>query len=136
MSLETLIKGGTFMSHNPNYTKYSNFSKPQEAPVVEPEVKVEETSVVTEEPVATPDPEVVVPVQETEEDNDDIIGVVDGCSKLNVRKEANAEAAVLATLSKGAKVKVDIDESTDDFYKVCTEAGVEGYCMKKYINID
>lgn len=129
------------MSHNPNYTKYSNFSKPQEATVVEPEVKVEETvteetPAVTEDPVATPDSEAVVSVQETEEDNDEIIGVVADCAKLNVREEANAEASVLTTLAKGAKVKVDFFESTNDFYKVCTEAGVEGYCMKDYINID
>lgn len=114
------------MSHKPNYTKYSNFSKPQEAPVVEPEVKDEEETViesVTEEPVI-------------EEDGDETIGVIVKCERLNVRETASPDATVLTTVPKGAQVKVNIFESTNDFYKVCTEAGVEGYCAKDYINID
>ena len=34
-----------------------------------------------------------------------------------------------------ALVVVDLDESTEDFYKVICEDGVEGYCMKDYIEI-
>ena len=109
------------MSHKPNYTKYSNFSKPQEAPVVEPEVKDEEETVV--EPVI-------------EEDGDETIGVIVKCERLNVRETASPDATVLTTVPKGAQVKVNILESTNDFYKVCTEAGVEGYCAKDYISID
>ena len=118
------------MSQKPNYTKYSNYSKHQESPAVEPEVKVEEEVVdaVTEEPI-------VDPVVE-EEDDDVIIGVVADCPKLNVREEASSDATILTTIPKGAQVKVDIFESTNDFYKVCTEAGVKGYCAKDYINID
>lgn len=118
------------MSHKPNYTKYSNFSKPQEAPVVEPEVKDEEETVieaVTEEPVVEP----VI-----EEDGDETIGIIVKCERLNVRETASPDATVLTTVPKGAQVKVNIFESTSDFYKVCTEAGVEGYCAKDYISID
>ena len=27
------------------------------------------------------------------------------------------------------------DESTEDFYKICTESGINGYCLKKFIEI-
>lgn len=103
---------------------YTNYSKPQEAPAA-PEVK-EETPV-TEEPAAP---------ETTPEEVDTVIGVVTECVKLNVRKEPVADAEILTTIPLGAEVQVDIFESTEDFYKVCTGAGVEGYCVKDYINID
>jgi hypothetical protein len=30
---------------------------------------------------------------------------------------------------------IDEKESTEEFYKVCTAAGIEGFCMKKFIAI-
>ena len=106
---------------------YTKHSKTQE-----PEVKSEETKV-TEDPITTP--VTPAPTVETEE-NDTIIGIVVECAKLNVRKEPAADAEILTTIPKGSEVQVDIFESTEDFYKVCTGAGVEGYCVKDYINID
>lgn len=60
-------------------------------------------------------------------------GMVTECLKLNVRKEPSADGEVLAIIDALSEVKVDVDESTDDFYKVCTAAGIEGFCMRKYI---
>lgn len=106
---------------------YTNYSKPQQpAPVVEPEVKVE-APVVEEAPVATPDPVV--------EETNEIIGVVTDCLKLNVRKEPNKDADILCEIMLAAEVMVDKAKSTEDFYKVVTASGVEGYCMKKFISI-
>lgn len=128
--------------HNHNYT---NYSKPkQTAPAVEPEVKseVEPGAVNTtyEEDGVTPahpisEEPVTAPVTEDSE-SDGILGVVTECAKLNVRKEPSTEADVVTTLLLGTEVMVDIFESTDEFYKVTTEAGVEGYCMKKFINVN
>lgn len=94
--------------------------------------KTQETPVPSEEPISAPpttEPEV-------EDEDDKIIGVVTECAKLNVREEPVADAEILTTIPLGAEVQVDIFESTEDFYKITTEAGVEGYCMKDYINID
>jgi hypothetical protein len=102
---------------------YTNYSKPQEAPVVEPEV-VEEVV------------EVVEVKEESVTEPDEVIGVVTDCVKLNVRKEPSKDSDVACELLLGTEVMIDIFESTDDFYKVITEAGVEGYCMKKFINAD
>lgn len=62
-------------------------------------------------------------------------GVVTGCAKLNVRKEPSKEAEVLCVINELSAVVVTVEESTEDFYKVCTPSGIEGYCMKKFINI-
>lgn len=52
-------------------------------------------------------------------------GIVTDCLYLNVRKlpDINADVAVV----------IDLDASTEDFYKVRTSDGVEGFCMRKYI---
>lgn len=60
-------------------------------------------------------------------------GVVTDCIKLNIRKAPVADAEILAVIELLSEVMVDMDNSTDEFYKVCTAAGIEGYCVKKYI---
>ena len=62
-------------------------------------------------------------------------GIVVDCFRLNVRKKPKSNAAVLAEINKSAEVTVHEEGSTDDFYKVTTKSGVEGFCMKKYIKI-
>lgn len=62
-------------------------------------------------------------------------GVVIDCAKLNVRELPNPDAPVVTIIKASSKVLVDETESTDDFYKVCTETGIEGYCMKKFIAV-
>lgn len=112
---------------NHNYTDYT---KPQlEAPVVEPEVKVEVpvTEEVVEETVVTP---------ETPAEPEPVYGVVSECAKLRVRKEPSTDAAVICELPLATEVLVDEANSTEEFYKVVTGAGVEGYCMKKFIELD
>jgi uncharacterized protein YgiM (DUF1202 family) len=112
---------------------YTNYSKPQEAPVVG-------IDLAQGADFSTPvvEPEVVESVVEEESvtESDEVIGVVTDCVKLNVRKEPSKDSDVVCELLLGTEVMIDIFESTDDFYKVITEAGVEGYCMKKFINAD
>lgn len=64
-------------------------------------------------------------------------GFVSGCEKLNVRKESSKESDVLCILEKGSEVQVDLteDNTSEEFYKIITPSGVEGYCMKKFITI-
>lgn len=123
---------------NKNYKNYNNISstKPAEEVKTEPvevkeEVKVEEPTPVVEEvkpePIPTPAP-VVKP-----EPSKPLTGKVTGCAKLNVRESANATANVLAVINEGSEVVINKIKSTVDFYAVCTAAGVEGYCMKKFI---
>lgn len=63
------------------------------------------------------------------------VGIVAGCSKLNIREEPKTDSAIISEISCQAEVIIEEAESTEDFYKVCTPFGVEGFCMKKYIVI-
>ena len=62
-----------------------------------------------------------------------VSGVVTDCFSLNIRESPEPDAEVLAVILFLDEVRIDPSASTDEFYKVCTAAGVEGYCVKKYI---
>ena len=63
------------------------------------------------------------------------IGVVAECETLNVRKEPSIQSEVMSLIKNLSRVEVDEKNSVGDFYKVRTESGIEGYCMKKYIRV-
>ena len=136
------IKEEIIMSHhNHNYTNYSNkniTSNPEAADAVEEKVANEEQAV--EEKVANEsqqnisDPESDIDVAANDETSE-LIGYVTDCVKLNVREAASKDSNALCEIILNSKVIVDEENSTDDFYKVTTETGVEGYCMKQYINV-
>ena len=60
-------------------------------------------------------------------------GVVNNCTKLNLRAEPSSDAEILCELACSIEVEVDETASIDKFYKVYTATGMEGYCMKDYI---
>lgn len=74
-------------------------------------------------------------VEETEEAVEDIIGVVTDCLKLNIRKEPNKDSDVVVIVTCLDELKIDPNASTDDWYAVCTVAGIEGFCMKKFVAV-
>lgn len=74
-------------------------------------------------------------VEENEEAVEEIIGVVTDCLRLNIRKEPNKDSEVAAIVNCLDEVKIDPETSTDEWYAVCTVAGIEGFCMKKYIAV-
>jgi hypothetical protein len=63
------------------------------------------------------------------------IGVVTDCVRLNVREDPESNASIVGSINVSTELVIDIAESTDDFYKVITSAGIEGFCMKRYITI-
>ena len=60
-------------------------------------------------------------------------GVVTDCICLNVRKQPDIHADVVVIIDALTQVFVDLDASTEDFYKVTISDGAEGFCMRKYI---
>lgn len=74
-------------------------------------------------------PEVVKEKVET------LVGIVTGCKKLNVRKEPAITAEPVCVVAEESIVVIDQKLSTDEWYKVYTETGVEGFCMKKYVSV-
>lgn len=66
------------------------------------------------------------------------VGIVANCEKLNLRKSPLKDsdgANIITELLPGVAVVIDEDESTPNFYKVTTETGLEGYCMKQFIEL-
>lgn len=134
------------MGHN-NYSKFFKNTESEEViPVMEDQISIEEIGdndphVVSEEleqAVINSGGEVMrveAPVEETVVEVETVVGVVSGCEKLNLREEASKDSKVLSILNKGTELVVSTEESTEDFYKVITATGVEGYCMKKFITI-
>lgn len=62
-------------------------------------------------------------------------GTVANCQKLNVRKRPIAGADVLGVIDEGDKLEIDMEKSTDEFYKIVTENKLSGYCMRKFIDL-
>lgn len=67
-----------------------------------------------------------------------VVGVVTGCSRLNVRSKPNIKSDVLEIVDAGKEFAIDERKSTNAFYAVYSyNSGerVEGFVMKKYITI-
>ena len=105
-----------------DYTKFSREEKKRPNVVRKPVAK--ETAP-EKEPVPEKEPEA----------KKEIAGIVTNCVRLNVRKEPNFDADILCTIDVSTNLIIDEEESTDEFYKICTSAGIEVYCVKTYITI-
>lgn len=126
---------------NHNYSQYSNnkkkknYSKPKEETFVQVDVAENEIvpDVVTS--VAAPVEPVEVKMEAPKaEVKTAITGIVAGCSKLNVRSKPAIDADVLVVLDVNSEVAIDPARSTNEWVKVTTAAGVEGYCMRKFVS--
>lgn len=99
--------------------------------------EVEESTNETEETIEevteeVTEPEVIVPSIE----NNEVIGKISGFEKLYVRKEANKDSEPVGIVTDKDDLSIDVAHSTDDFYKVITSNGLEGYCVKEFVKID
>ena len=111
---------------------YNNYSKPK--PKLEPEEKpvVQEADPVIEGQTVIP--EVTTP-PEAEVREAKLPGIVGNCARLNVRKEPNKMADVIAVLEAGSEVRLVSEKPVNGFYNVIAADGREGYCMCDYISI-
>ena len=92
------------------------------------------TASIVEEEASEP---VDQPVEETPK-KESKVGIVANCEKLNLRRSPLKDsdgANIITELLPGVVVVIDGDESTPNFYKVITEDGLEGYCMRQFIEI-
>ena len=103
-----------------NYNQMSKKNYNKTETVEQVENPIEETPIETE-PIEPAKPE---PIE----------GTV-GCEKLNVRSDATVDSEPVGVIARDSKVFIYEDESTEEFYKVCTATGLEGYCMKKFISV-
>ncbi len=127
------------MSKHHNYTNYNKFNAADVEPAVREAVDapVESKEVVEEQVELELEPaveEVVEPEVEVLPPAEPKTGIVTA-EKLNIRKLPVAGAQVLAVVNKGSKLMIDPDYETVEWIKVCTAAGIEGYCMKKFVEV-
>jgi hypothetical protein len=104
-----------------DYTKYTPKSN----------VTVDEGPVV----IDTPSFNVNVPAEDIPKEAKPMFGIVTDCIRLNVRVAPYSNAEVATTIDASTDVFIDESESTEDFYKVCTASGIEGFCMRKFITV-
>ena len=93
----------------------------------------ETTEKVTEE---VTDQEVIVPSIDNNVENNEVIGKISGFEKLYVRKEASKDSEPVGIVTNKDDLSIDVASSTDEFYKVITSNGLEGYCVKEFVKID
>ena len=124
-----------------NYSQYSNANKKSDKPKLVPADLTEDVVVdPVGEPVATPSETVVPEVKMVTETVETVMlpktvtGEVANCYKLNIRVAPVANARIEAIVDAGAKLTINVTESTDDWFKITTESGVNGYCMKKFVD--
>lgn len=134
-----------------NYSQYSNKknnnnnkvnSAPEaavelqngEVAIAEVETPVVDTAETVETETVTAAPEKEVSV-EVETDSGAVAkGVVANCAKLNVRVKPSVKADVVCVLDAKTEVTIDVDKSNDEWLKVRTAAGADGYCMRKFVD--
>ena len=124
---------------NKHYTQYSKFIGEEPMMVNNPELEVEDTveekvDEHIEGQIVIPEVESIVPEPVVEPENRKF-GKVNNCKKLNIRKLPSRDAEIVSELVEGSEVMIDEKESTALFYKICTEHGIDGYCMKDYITV-
>ena len=78
------------------------------------------------------DKKILEPVP-TKKRNRAVIGVVN-CDSLFLRDEPDSDGDVIHIMKKDDTVSIDINGSTNDFYKATVD-NVSGFCMKKFITI-
>lgn len=119
-----------------NYSQYSDKKKTNNQP--KPNKAAEPIDMpVTKAPLV---PEVKMEVELVQETiktttlPKDVTGVVVNCAKLNVREEPSIDAEVVCVLDVMSEIKIDAAKSDNEWLKVYTGTGVEGYCMRKFVD--
>ena len=111
-----------------NYTQYSNAKKYDDKPNTEENIK----------PVEPVEPAVEVKMVEetinTVTIPKTINGVVANCTKLNIRKDPSVHAEILGVVNVDSEMKIDMDKSNDKWFYVSTAVGIDGYCMRDFVN--
>lgn len=118
---------------NHNYSQYSN-NKTNADTDIDLGLTVEKTVEEEVEVVTTPEIDLVEETVETVAVPETVEGVVVNCAKLNVRAEAKPTAEVVAILDATSEIEINLAKSTDEFFSICTATGIEGYCMRKFVD--
>ena len=74
------------------------------------------------------------PTEPTKDEPKTTIGKVTA-KRLNIREKPDIGSSILCVAEANSELMIEEDAS-DEWFKVCTVLGVEGYCMKKFVDIN
>ena len=139
---------------NHNYSQYSNKKVSNKLKTEETIMQTNIVDEVVDAKVVAPVESVVKPVEpvevkmesveskvepevkpETKPEPQVITGIVANCSKLNVRVKPAKDAEVLTILDAKTEVVIDPARSTNEWFKIATASGVDGFCMRKFVSV-
>ena len=113
---------------------YANDNNVDEIVAAPSAVEVEEVAEsMVEEIIEEPVVEEVV--EESKNSHESLVGYVTGCEKLNIRKDPYIKSDIVCVVSEKDVLLVDQNKSTNEWYRVYTETGFDGYCMKRYVTV-
>jgi uncharacterized protein YgiM (DUF1202 family) len=64
-----------------------------------------------------------------------VYGEVANCRKLNIREKPDINSKVVTVVPCSEKLNINLEDSKNEWLAVCTVAGIEGFCMKEFIEI-
>ena len=124
---------------NTNVTPEENTNvTPEDNADVKPEENTEEDTDVESEENTEENTDVESEEDTNSENNESKIGVVSNCKQLYVREKPDKNSKPIYVLKAETEVEISLEESVDNFYKVCTSDNNElitGYCVKDFIEI-
>ena len=106
--------------------------------ILKKDISVTETKqevIENQEPLKKVDESAIIQNPELSKPAEPIISIVTNCVRLNVRETPIITAKILSEVDVNSKLMIDKTESTEEWFKVYTETGIEGFCMKKFITI-
>lgn len=65
---------------------------------------------------------------------DMLIGIVN-CLRLHIHSEPSEDSEVVCKVRYATELAIDLNESTENFYKIYTAIGAEGFCQKDLVTI-
>ena len=68
-------------------------------------------------------------------ESETIMGITVNADRIKVYKKPSEFSEVVCEIKKDTFLLIDEKDSTDDFYSICTETGIMGFCMKIFVEL-
>ena len=64
-----------------------------------------------------------------------IMGITTNLDRIKVYYKPSEFSEVVCEIKKDTVLLIDKEQSTEDFYSICTEAGIMGFCRKRFVEL-
>lgn len=66
---------------------------------------------------------------------EDMLTGVSNCLRLHIHEESDLKSPIVCKVRYLTELLIDTENSTEEFYKVYTVSGAEGFCEKELVTI-